>query len=193
MTPCSYYYPYLITLSINPYINSNLFRYASLASTVLFLFHTILFFWNRYELPALHAGVITPQSPRARIIGPRNERERRWNYNNNSVDGTSTTEPSSTFLPPLHHPNNQLQQLGIGSPLRSAVNAASNSLQSIRSLASIQSLQSLAERAVSPNLIFHGGYNLNDDSLHTNEEEDDSYMARVGSASSEYTSFHHHN
>jgi hypothetical protein len=57
----------------------------------------------------------------------------------------------------------------------------------------IQSLQSLAERAVSPNLIFHGGYNLNDDSLHT-EEEDDSYMARVGqSASNEYTSFHHHN
>lgn len=172
--------------------NSNLFRYASLASTILFLFHTILFFWNRYELPALHAGVITPQSPRARIIGPRIERERRWNYNN-SVDGTSTTEPS-TFLPPLYHPTNQLQQLELGSPLRSAVNAASNSLQSIRSLASIQSLQSLAERAVSPNLIFHGGYNLNDDSLHTNEEEDDSYMARVGhSASSEYTSFHHHN
>lgn len=165
--------------------NSNLSRYASLASTILFLFHTILFFWNRYELPALHAGVITPQSPRARIIGPRIERERRWNYNN-SVDGTSTTAPS-TFLPPLYHRPNHLQQLG--SPLHSAVNAASNSLQSIRSLASIQSLQSLAERAVSPNLIFYGGYNLNDDSLHTNEEEDDSYMARVG----EYSSFHHHN
>jgi len=40
------------------------FTYASLASTILFLFHTMLFFWNRYELPALHAGLITPQSPR---------------------------------------------------------------------------------------------------------------------------------
>jgi hypothetical protein len=129
LTPVIISCPYIITLSTNPYLyQPNLFRYASLASTILFLFHTILFFWNRYELPALHAGVITPQSPRARISGPRIERERRWNYNNNSVDGTSTTEPS-TFLPPLYHPTNQLQQLG--SPLRSAVNAASNSLHSI--------------------------------------------------------------
>ena len=81
--------------------------------------------------------------------------------------------------------------------MRSAVNAASTSLQSIRSLASMQSLTSLAERRVShsPNLIFHGGYNLNDsDSLHTNED-DDSYTARVGgqTAYSEFNSFHHHN
>mmetsp|Transcript_22084 Transcript_22084/g.48024 ORF Transcript_22084/g.48024 Transcript_22084/m.48024 type:complete len:741 (-) Transcript_22084:255-2477(-) len=40
------------------------FTYASLASTILFLFHTMLFFLNRYELPALHAGLITAQSPR---------------------------------------------------------------------------------------------------------------------------------
>ena len=45
------------------------FTYASLASTFLFLLHTMLFFWNRYELPALHAGLITPQSPRMARLG----------------------------------------------------------------------------------------------------------------------------
>ena len=29
----------------------------------------MLFFWNRYELPALHAGLITPQSPRMTSAG----------------------------------------------------------------------------------------------------------------------------
>ena len=45
------------------------FTYASLASTILFLVHTMIFFWNRYELPALHAGLITPQSPRMARLG----------------------------------------------------------------------------------------------------------------------------
>jgi hypothetical protein len=173
-----------LSQTLSPHISySSWFtRYASLASTILFLFHTILFFWNRYELPALHAGLITPQSPRARV-GPVERGGRNSNYNNNSVGGTETTA-TSTFLP-QPYPLNQT----LGSPMRSAVAAASTSLQSIRSLASMQSLTSLAERTVShsPNLIFHGGYNLND-SIHTNEE-DDSYTARVG----EFNSFHHHN
>ena len=29
----------------------------------------MLFFWNRYELPAVHAGLITPQSPRMLRLG----------------------------------------------------------------------------------------------------------------------------
>ena len=45
------------------------FTYASLASTTLFLFHTMIFFWNRYELPALHAGLITSQIPRMSRLG----------------------------------------------------------------------------------------------------------------------------
>eukprot|EP00985_Skeletonema_marinoi_P009857 scaffold4635_cov195-Skeletonema_marinoi.AAC.7 len=160
-------------------------RYASLASTVLFLFHTILFFWNRYELPALHAGLISSQSPRASPV-----HRGGWNNNfnnnntNDSVGGTETTAPSTLFIP-QPYPVNEL-----GSPMRSAVAAASTSLQSIRSLASIHSLTSLAERT--PNLLFHGGYNLND-SIDT-DGEDDSYIARVGgSASSDFNSFHHHN
>ena len=45
------------------------FTYASLASTIMFLFHTMIFFLNRYELPALHSGLITPQSPRRGSMG----------------------------------------------------------------------------------------------------------------------------
>jgi len=159
------------------------FTYASLASTVLFLFHTILFFWNRYELPALHAGLITSQSPRA-STGPI-ERGGWINIHNNSIGGgTETTVPSTFITQP--YPVNEL-----GSPMRSAVAAASTSLQSIRSLASIHSLTSLSLAERTPNLLFHGGHNLND-SIDT-DGEDDSYIARVGgSASNDFNSFHHH-
>jgi len=163
------------------------FTYASLASTILFLLHTVLFFWNRYELPALHAGLITSQSPRANI-DPVDDREV-WidNDNNNNIGGggTETTASSFTFIPqPQPYP-----VIELGSPMRSAVAAASTSLQSIRSLASIHSLSSLAERT--PNLLFHGGYNLND-SIDTDGE--DSYIERVGrSGPSDFNSFHHHN
>ena len=160
-------------------------RYASLASTILFLLHTVLFFWNRYELPALHAGLITSQSPRANI-DPVDDREV-WIDNNNNIGGggTETTASSFTFIPqPQPYP-----VIELGSPMRSAVAAASTSLQSIRSLASIHSLSSLAERT--PNLLFHGGYNLND-SIDTDGE--DSYIERVGrSGPSDFNSFHHHN
>eukprot|EP00986_Skeletonema_menzelii_P016161 scaffold13825_cov83-Skeletonema_menzelii.AAC.12 len=160
-----------------------LIEYASLASTVLFLFHTILFFWNRYELPALHAGLITSQSPRA-STGPI-ERGGWINIHNNSIGGgTETTVPSTFITQP--YPVNEL-----GSPMRSAVAAASTSLQSIRSLASIHSLTSLSLAERTPNLLFHGGHNLND-SIDT-DGEDDSYIARVGgSASNDFNSFHHH-
>jgi len=157
----------------------------------LFLFHTILFFWNRYELPALHAGLITSQSPRASPVhrGGWNNNFNNTTTNNttNSVGGTETTAPSTLFIPQPYPVNEYIE---LGSPMRSAVAAASTSLQSIRSLASIHSLTSLAERT--PNLLFHGGYNLND-SIDT-DGEDDSYIARVGgSASSDFNSFHHHN
>lgn len=65
-----------ISLNFNPAIANVAFKfgqftYASLASTALFLFHTMIFFWNRYELPALHAGFITPQIPRMPRLGIR--------------------------------------------------------------------------------------------------------------------------
>jgi hypothetical protein len=44
-------------------------RYVALLSAVLFLTHTMWFFWNYYEVPAFEAGAITALQPRARIIG----------------------------------------------------------------------------------------------------------------------------
>ena len=178
---------------------------------MLFLFHTILFFWNRYELPALHSGLITPQSPRA-IFGPSErggwentavsamnvglvtpqsprtggiasaERGDWHNNNNNNSHGTDAMAPPS-FIPQPYLTNET------GRPMRLAVAAASTSLESIRSLTSMHSLTSLAERT--PNFLFHGGHSLND-SVDT-YEEDDSYTARVGrSGPNEFNSFHHH-
>mmetsp|Transcript_16322 Transcript_16322/g.36723 ORF Transcript_16322/g.36723 Transcript_16322/m.36723 type:complete len:332 (-) Transcript_16322:130-1125(-) len=40
------------------------FTYLALNSTVLFLAHSMLFFWNRYELPALRAGLVSSTVPR---------------------------------------------------------------------------------------------------------------------------------
>lgn len=40
------------------------FSYLSLLSSVLFLVHSMLFFWNRYELPAILSDRVSAQSPR---------------------------------------------------------------------------------------------------------------------------------
>lgn len=44
------------------------FSYAALISTVLFLLHAMIFFWNRYELPAVLSGQVSRESPRMAII-----------------------------------------------------------------------------------------------------------------------------
>lgn len=41
------------------------FATAALLSTCLLLLHAMVFFWNRYELPALEDGIINANSPRA--------------------------------------------------------------------------------------------------------------------------------
>ena len=163
----------------------------------------MLFFWNRYELPALHAGLVTPQSPRMvrwetdqvdgtaapgnppSPIMPRLHRElpsptaRATSVNNRSSD-TATTEPipSTIDSTPPSEQQHFLRPSYSGS-MRSFAAVASTSLQSLQSLASIPSSSSLiADRTTSPNLIFQGGYNFND-SGHSGDGEEDSYLARV--------------
>ena len=72
------------------------FTYASLASTIMFLFHTMIFFWNRYELPALHAGLITPQNPRMVRWGMDGGGER---VNSNTVNIVSPPRIQPESLP----------------------------------------------------------------------------------------------
>lgn len=40
------------------------FSYTALASTACFMIHSMLFFWNRYELPAVAHGLVTLDNPR---------------------------------------------------------------------------------------------------------------------------------
>jgi len=176
------------------------FIYLSLASTVLFLVHTMLFFLNRYELRALQAGFITPHSPR--MVGA-NRSEARVNtedmlrsppqihHDLSNINGTGlpqipnvsdadadeqSTQTSMT-APLSFSITAQPGQYTLLPPMRGYVAAASTSLQSIRSLASIPSVASLAERNTSPNLIFYNGFNDDSDTM----VDDDSYLARVRS------------
>jgi hypothetical protein len=82
-------------------VNISQFTYASLASTILFLFHTMLFFWNRYELPALHDGLITPQSPRMTRLGM--DRGRVEGEGNGVIVSPPRIQPSSLRMPDLRH------------------------------------------------------------------------------------------
>jgi len=40
------------------------FSYMALASTACFMIHSMLFFWHRYELPAVAHGLVTINNPR---------------------------------------------------------------------------------------------------------------------------------
>lgn len=42
------------------------FSYSALMSTALFQLHSMIFFWNRYELPAILSGEISSERPRMR-------------------------------------------------------------------------------------------------------------------------------
>ncbi|KAL3802775.1 hypothetical protein HJC23_007552 [Cyclotella cryptica] len=163
------------------------FTYASLGSTVLFLLHTMLFFLNRYELPAIHAGLITPEMPRMmRIhdvnnvnVRPRIAHSAHVPDDHQTSGNTAPTEPLSSPTTDLYTPISEQRAMlpPIPGPMRSYVAAASSSLQSIRSLASIQSLSSLADRASSPNWLY--GFTNNSNGV-TDSEDEDSYMAYVG-------------
>jgi hypothetical protein len=147
----------------------------------------MLFFLNRYELPAVHAGLITPEMPRMmRVrefnsvnVQPRMRRSAPVPDDNQTTANTILTEPLSSPTVDLYTPLSEQRTMlpPIPGPMRSYVAAASSSLQSIRSLASIQSLSSLADRASSPNWLY--GFTSNATGVADSEDED-SYMAYVG-------------
>lgn len=59
----------------------------------------MLFFWNRYELPALHAGLITPQSPRMARIGMNRVGE----ANGGAISSPPRIQPASLQVQHLLH------------------------------------------------------------------------------------------
>ena len=66
------------------------FSYAALASTILFQLHSMLFFWNRYELPAILCGQISHENPRMTL------------YNTNMQNVSATPAVVETTI---HHEN----------------------------------------------------------------------------------------
>ena len=164
----------------------------------------MLFFCNRYEFPALHAGLITPHSPRmersvaspprihpSSLSLPHNVQlhqpppiQRIYGLDERSSHTLPTAPMSSTIDFTPQSDQSTLLPPSYPGAMRSYVVAASTSLQSIRSIASIQSLASIAaERTTSPNVIFQGGYGINDLGEVEDESEEDSYMARVSGQS----------
>lgn len=148
----------------------------------------MLFFLNRYELPTLNAGLVSPEMPRMIRMqsstvgaGPPSPHIRQPTLrplpqfpdlssrgNHESTRHTINTEPLSSSTTHLSGQRHFLPQ----NPMANFAAVASTSLQSIRSLASMQSLQSLADRA-SPNWLYTGA-------VAGSEEDDDSYMQYVG-------------
>eukprot|EP00547_Thalassionema_nitzschioides_P007270 CAMPEP_0194221742 /NCGR_PEP_ID=MMETSP0156-20130528/31256_1 /TAXON_ID=33649 /ORGANISM="Thalassionema nitzschioides, Strain L26-B" /LENGTH=295 /DNA_ID=CAMNT_0038952247 /DNA_START=968 /DNA_END=1855 /DNA_ORIENTATION=+ len=61
--PCIFF---LLFLAFHVYFFSfpHGFSYTALASTAAFLVHSMLFFWNRYELPAVARGLVSLEHPR---------------------------------------------------------------------------------------------------------------------------------
>ena len=58
------FFGYFTLFHIYYFSNPFGFSYAGLLSTVLFLLHSMIFFWNRYELPAIMSGKISRERPR---------------------------------------------------------------------------------------------------------------------------------
>jgi hypothetical protein len=69
------------------------FCYTALASTALFMAHSMLFFWHRYELPAVAHGHVTLEHPR---MGPHHPVHQRHQQYGGALDGH---DPSSRAHP----------------------------------------------------------------------------------------------
>ena len=74
------------------------FTYFALATTVMLWIHSVMFFWNRYELPAMAHGLVTQERPR--MVGPSYIQPTTNNAtattNNHSIPSTTTTTTVTT-------------------------------------------------------------------------------------------------
>jgi hypothetical protein len=73
------------------------FGYTALATVALFMLHSMLFFWHRYELPAVARGWVTIDRPRMRISS------------SSSIpwEQQQQQQPNETFSTPMRFPHQQ--------------------------------------------------------------------------------------
>lgn len=82
------------------------FSYAALASTALFQLHSMIFFWNRYELPAIVNGQISSERPRMTLHHQDENNQRRsgneQNHIRHELSRTSPRTSSDTNISPYN-------------------------------------------------------------------------------------------
>jgi hypothetical protein len=93
------------------------FAYAALTTAILFMVHSMLFFWHRYELPAVCRGQVQRSQPAAAASSPvvrdNNNNHNDHNTTRSHVDGTmmttmrTTIDNSSDHYDHHHHNINQ--------------------------------------------------------------------------------------
>lgn len=74
------------------------FSYIALASTACGMIHTMLFFWNRYELPAMAHGLINASHPRSSTGGQATAVVQRRRPRNTATHGVVTTRSATLQL-----------------------------------------------------------------------------------------------
>jgi len=91
------------------------FSYAALVSTVLFQLHSMIFFWNRYELPAILSGQISFEMQRMTL--------------GNSMNGTTIRQQGETSNRPnaaAVRPAQEIQRLRPSYPSMSSLGRISS-------------------------------------------------------------------
>jgi hypothetical protein len=123
------------------------FSYTALGSTICFMVHSMLFFWHRYELPAVARGLVTLERPRIGV----------------TLSPPSVVAASNEELPHMPANLNESTEVPVLAPRHGLVRHPSNE----RSYTSMSSLgRSGLPRPSSTNVLF------NDD----DDGDDGSYM-----------------
>jgi hypothetical protein len=92
------------------------FSYAALMSTTLFQLHSMIFFWNRYELPAILSGQISYDRPRMVLGHGMNVQS----HNENNRNATVLSSPQAVTEGNVyhHHPNSSSSVLSTGQEMQ---------------------------------------------------------------------------
>ena len=73
------------------------FRHTALACTALFMVHSMLFFWHRFELPAVALGRVSVEQPRMRPSPPHHHHQ---HPSSSTSSSSSSPWPIDTNIPP---------------------------------------------------------------------------------------------
>ena len=127
------------------------FSYSALGTSMAFMLHSMLFFWHRYELPAVVFGLVSPEHPRQ------------------SSSGVSPVSASNNPAPPIQ-PSQPYSESGRSTPENTAPSSIVPNPRRVPPVGRSTSFSTVASGALSRNSsaggLFHAG----------GGEDDGSYM-----------------